>query len=201
MRQEIVVAVSMFFSYLLGSLPTGYLFGKFLKGVDIREHGSGNPGATNVFRVVGPTAGILTLLIDFIKGFFPVILVHHYLSQDPATLALIGLAAIFGHIWSIFLKFRGGKGVITAAGVFMAILPKPTLIAIGIFLVVLIVTRYVSVGSIFGALGLAISTYFMCDSKFVISLVTVSSLLIILLHRQNILRLMRGQENKVPLWK
>lgn len=201
MQEKIFIASALLFSYFLGSLPTGYLFGKILKGIDIREHGSGNPGATNVFRVVGPLAGVLTLAIDFFKGFLPVTLARSYLSQDLVILAWIGLFAILGHIGSIFLKFRGGKGVITSTGVFLAILPGPTLIALGVFLAALLTTRYVSVGSIAGAVALCVSTWLMQDSKFLIAVVTVSTLLIIFLHRKNIQRLLHRQESKAPLWK
>lgn len=201
MENQIFVGGAMLASYLIGSFPTGYLFGKILKGMDIREHGSGNPGATNVFRVVGPTAGVLTLLIDFAKGFVAVVLARIHLSHEPRLLALIGLCAILGHSFSLFLKFRGGKGVITSAGVFFAILPIPTAIALGIFLVALLSTRYVSVGSISGAIGLCVSAWIMLDSKFLIAVVTASSLLIIFLHRKNIQRLIHHQESRVPLWK
>lgn len=200
MEQKIAVAIALLLSYLLGSLPTGYLFGKILKGIDIREHGSGNPGATNVFRVVGPTAGVLTLFIDFFKGFVPVSLSRFYLWQDPVILACIGTSAILGHITSIFLKFRGGKGVSTAGGVFMAILPVQTSIAIGIFLAALLTTRYVSVSSISGAIGLWFSTWLMIDSKFMMAIVSALALLIIFLHRKNIRRLIQGEESKAPLW-
>lgn len=196
---SVSLLIWMLVAYLLGSIPTGYLLAKWLKGIDIREHGSGNPGATNVFRVVGKTAGILTLMIDCLKGYLPVqiVLLGHSLNLQQA--ALIGLSAIAGHNWTIFLRFRGGKGVATSAGVFLALLPVPSLIAIGFFLVALATTRHVSIGSMLGALSLCVSTWIFTASRFLTLLTLFCALLILFLHRENIQRLLHGQEPKLSM--
>lgn len=191
----------MIFAYLLGSIPTGYLIGKFLKGIDIREYGSGNPGATNVFRVVGKTAGIMALLLDCLKGYLPVQIFVHSVSQNEWHLAFIGLAAIAGHNWSVFLNFRGGKGVATSLGVFLALLPGPTLIAIGFFLIAFLATQRVSVGSMLSAISLCMSTWILTSSRFFTSLTILCTLLIFISHRKNIWRLIHNQEPKISFGK
>lgn len=186
-------------SYLVGSIPTGYLLGKWLKGIDIRQQGSGNLGATNVFRVVGTGAGIFTLFLDFFKGFAPVWITLQFWDSLIGA-SLIGFASIAGHNWTVFLKFRGGKGVITSAGVFMALIPIPALIALGVFGIFFLSTGYVSMGSMVAALSLPFSTAFLTRSKFLTVLTLLCSILVIILHKKNIARLIRGEELKV-LWK
>lgn len=184
-------------AYFIGSIPTGYLMGKMLKGIDIREHGSGNPGATNVYRFVGKMAGVATLLIDGLKGYFPVYLAMQEPRFSEWQLALIGLCAIAGHNWTCFLNFRGGKGVATSAGVFLALIPLPMLVALIAFLIALLATRHVSVGSMLGAVSLCVSTWFITASKFLTGLTVFCALLILYLHRKNIHRLMHHQEPKI----
>ncbi|MBI2916008.1 MAG: glycerol-3-phosphate 1-O-acyltransferase PlsY [Elusimicrobia bacterium] len=185
------------FSYFLGSIPTAYLMGKYLKGIDIRQFGSGNPGATNVFRTVGKTAGIVTLLIDILKGFAPVFASLRILPGRYDLAAGIGLAAIAGHNWTLFLNFHGGKGVATSAGVFLALVPIPTLLALGFFAVGLMITQHVSVGSMMGALSLPLTTWIFTSSKLLTSLSIFCALLILYLHKKNIHRLIRGEEQKI----
>ncbi len=184
-------------AYIIGSCPTGYLLGKWLMGIDIREHGSGNPGATNVFRVVGKRAGIITLVVDFLKGFLPVFL---SLTLDPraqAFASLLGLAAIAGHNWSIWLKFNGGKGVATSAGVFMALLPIPTALSLVVFGIASRLSGHISVGSMAGALSNPLFALLFRSTGYRIFLSLCCALLIILMHRKNIVRLMRSEEMKV----
>ena len=190
----------MVFSYLLGSIPTGYCMAKGLKGIDIREHGSGNPGATNVFRVVGKLPGIFTLLIDGLKGFLPVWLALKYDPHNIIFASILGLSAISGHNWTIFLNFKGGKGVATSAGVFLALVPVPSLIAFGFFLIGLLASRHVSIGSMSGAVSLCISTWIFTYSKYLTFLSLFCALLIIYLHRKNINRLLHNEEPKIE-WK
>jgi glycerol-3-phosphate acyltransferase PlsY len=185
--------------FLLGSFPTGYLMGKTIKGIDIRQHGSGNPGATNVFRVVGKTAGAATLLIDALKGYLPV---HAALRMEPQNILFaswIGLAAIAGHNWSVFLAFKGGKGVATSAGVFLALAPLPTAIAAVFFLAGFFASGHASMGSMVAALALSVSTWFLSSSRFLAALAAFCAILVIFLHRKYISRLVRRQEPKFSI--
>lgn len=190
----------IFFSYLCGATPTAYLMGKFLKGIDIRQHGSGNPGATNVFRVVGKTAGIFTLLIDGLKGFLPVFFALRAFPENLIFVIGIGLAAILGHNWTIFLKFQGGKGVATSCGVFLGLLPIPTLISLVFFSLGLILTRHVSLGSMLGASSLVLSSWILDYAKILTFFSFFCALLIFYLHKKNIQRIIQGQEPKIPLF-
>src|SRR5207248_39804 len=140
--------------------PTAYLMARWLKGIDIREHGSGNPGATNVFRVVGKAAGSATLAIDALKGYAPVLLVKHSMPQAQVVAVAVGLAAIVGHNWTVFLNFKGGKGVATSAGVFLALAPVPSAIALACFLAGFLISGHVSVGSIVAAASFPPAVWF-----------------------------------------
>lgn len=193
-------------SYVIGSFPTAIIAGKWLKSIDIREHGSGNAGATNVFRVLGWKAGVTVLLIDMFKGFAPV----WWLTPpniDSETYALfqigIGVAAIVGHIWTVFARFKGGKGVGTAAGVFLALQPVPVLLCLLSFIIIVAITRYVSLGSMISA-GLLpvfiIARMVLLNeqvSLLMLGLSIVLAVLIIFMHRENIVRLKAGNENKL----
>ncbi len=197
-------------SYLIGSIPTAIIAGKLLKKIDIRDHGSGNAGATNVFRILGWKAGVLVLVIDMFKGFAPVwwlTPVHN--NPDIMTFyqILIGIAAICGHIWTVFAGFRGGKGVGTAAGVFLALQPLPVLLSLVTFILIVAKTRYVSLGSMIAAAMLPV---FILISKYALNLVVsdlililsiIMALLIIFMHRENIKRLVAGNENKLSFSK
>ena len=145
--------------YVSGGVPSGYLIAKRYKGIDIREHGSGNPGAANVYRVVGSAAGFATLAIDALKGFVPVLSARLVFPKDYPILVLCGALAIIGHIWTIFLGFRGGKGVATSAGVFAALLPKPLLLAVIAFIVGAASSGHIAVGSMAAALALPLSAW------------------------------------------
>jgi glycerol-3-phosphate acyltransferase PlsY len=192
-----MILVFMIGAYLLGAVPTGYIVTKFLKGVDIRACGSGNPGATNVFRTAGTTAGITTFAIDVLKGFLPVFIAVKYFGDTQAYFwILTGICAIAGHMWTVFLGFRGGKGVATAAGVFAALLPVGTLCAFALFAAIVFVTKYVSLGSIIAAVFLSSYAWYSDAPSAISSFVTITALAIVLKHKKNIERLAAGTENK-----
>ncbi|MFA5161434.1 MAG: glycerol-3-phosphate 1-O-acyltransferase PlsY [Elusimicrobiales bacterium] len=189
----------MVFSYVLGGIPSGYLIARAAKGIDIRQHGSGNPGAANVYRVVGKWAGWATLLADAAKGFIPVQLVFYlYPHQSSYKLAVVcGSLAIFGHMWTVFLKFKGGKGVATSLGVFSAMLPFPTMIAFCVFALAVALSGHISVGSIAAAAVLPAASFIIKDRNYDISfsvLVSLVSLLIIYKHLPNMKRLLAKKE-------
>jgi glycerol-3-phosphate acyltransferase PlsY len=184
------------FSYLSGSLPTAYLITKLVKNVDIRKCGSGNPGATNVFRVAGTVPGIITLIIDLLKGYIPVIIAMRFFNSEYIWI-LAGMFALCGHIWTVFLNFKGGKGVATGTGVFLALLPVPTLITAGIFVAVFIFTRYISLSSIIGSIALPILSWLRHEPAVLSTFVTIICILIIIRHHSNIKRLLAGTELKL----
>lgn len=180
-------------AYLLGSIPTAYLMGWTLRGIDIRTVGSGNVGATNVFRTIGKVAGISTLLIDIAKGLLAVELALIYRGGDFWPL-VAGVAAVAGHSWSLWVNFRGGKGVATSAGVFLALLPGPMGIALLVFAVAFGVSRRVSVGSILAAGALPLAAYFLGSPPARVILAVILSVVVIVRHMPNIRRLLRGEE-------
>jgi glycerol-3-phosphate acyltransferase PlsY len=200
-------------SYLLGSIPFGYLLVRIFRGEDIRQTGSGNIGATNVARSGAKGLGIATLALDAVKGALAVWLavllaISRYnfcgdgLSADfcvhPLRLmATASLAAVLGHVFPVWLRFKGGKGVATALGVFCVLFPKAILVALAVFILVVAVTRYVSLGSILAAIAFPVAAYFMQDADW-LSLLLASgvSLIIIVKHHQNIGRLMSGREHR-----
>ncbi len=184
-------------SYLLGSIPTGLWLGLVLRGVDIREHGSKNIGATNTLRVLGKPLGAAALAGDIGKGLVAVLLVARLSAWAYAPLGC-GLAAILGHSTSPFCRFRGGKGVATSAGVFFALCPYPMAVAFVVFLAVIAATRMVSAGSICAAFTLAVAVFFFPYSLALRILVVLVAVLVIYKHRSNVQRIVRGQENK--LW-
>jgi len=184
-------------AYLLGSIPTGYIITKLFKGVDIRTAGSGNPGATNVYRTAGAAAGIATFILDLLKGFLPVIFAVMLLGNGRVLWwVLAGLCAVAGHVWTVFLGFKGGKGVATACGVFFALLPLGTLFALALFLAVVFLTRYVSAGSICGAVFLPVYSWFSGEPRVLCVFATLVGALIVIRHKDNIERIINGTENK-----
>ncbi len=205
------IILILLISYLIGSFPTAIIAGKILKKIDIREHGSGNAGATNVFRVLGWRSGVVVLIIDIFKGFAAVWWVPEISGTAPDIKIyyqiLAGIAAIAGHIWTIFAKFRGGKGVGTAAGVVLGLQPGPVIICLLIFLGVVYKTRFVSLGSMIAAfllpLILLIQKFFL-EVEIQMPMLVLSiilALLIIITHRANINRLIQGTENKLSFGK
>ena len=180
------------FAYVLGSVPTGYLMGAWM-GVDVRAVGSGNIGATNVARVVGKRQGILTLATDVAKGLIPVIAAFQF-GFAPAAAALVGTAAFLGHLYPVFLKFRGGKGVATALGVYAGLAPMVSLVLIVIFAAVALASRIVSLGSMVAALAAPVILWFFSYPPPVIGLSALIAAMIILRHRGNLRRLFAGTE-------
>lgn len=196
-------------AYLLGSIPTAVWVGKIFYGIDIREHGSKNAGATNTFRVLGTKAGIPVLLIDVLKGFFAAKLVLFFASYIPNVREyinlqlLFGALAVIGHIFPIFAQFKGGKGVASLLGIVLAIAPIPGLIALGVFVVTLLTSRYVSLSSLLAGISFPILVIVIFKTT-VISLMLFSviiSILLLLTHQKNIERLLKKEENKANLFK
>ena len=199
-------------AYLLGSIPFGYLLVRIFRGQDIRQSGSGNIGATNVARSGAKGLGIATLLLDALKGFVAVFLggmlarVEYpgvlFCGNPRIALAmrLMSIAALFavlGHMFPVWLKFKGGKGVATALGVFCLLFPKAILVSLAVFIVVVVITRYVSLGSILGAISFPIAAYFLeHPDKTPLVLASGITLLVVLKHHQNISRLLTGTENR-----
>jgi acyl phosphate:glycerol-3-phosphate acyltransferase len=185
-------------SYLIGSIPAAYIAGKLARGIDLREHGSGNLGATNVYRVLGPRIALLVLIADALKGALPVLVFPGLTATSTPDLWAIAyaVAAIAGHVRSIFLLLRGGgKGVATAAGAFLSLAPLPSAFALGIFVVVLFVWGYVSLGSLSAATALPVAIAILDgihSPLFVVS--TVVAAFVFWTHRANIARLRRGEE-------
>lgn len=183
------------FAYLLGAIPFGAIFAR-VRGIDIQSRGSGNIGATNVSRVMGKGWGVLTLLLDVGKGFLPVFLSRQYLGSDWAV-GLVGLAAVGGHLWPVYLKFKGGKGVATGLGVFLALHPASVAVALLGWLVMVALFRYVSLGSILAAATVPISLLFFKKPGETIMLAAAMAALIIYKHKDNVKRLIAGTENKI----
>lgn len=187
-------------AYLIGSIPFGLLLSR-RSGIDIRQHGSGNIGATNVSRLVGKKIGLLTLLLDAAKGFLPMLAAGLLLgSDDPSRdllTAFCGAAAVIGHMFPIFLRFKGGKGVATALGIFLYLAPKALLISVAIFIAAAVPTGFVSLGSLLGAAAMPTSLYFFDEQplwKF--WLAAFVALMIWIKHQQNIRRLLNGTEKR-----
>lgn len=214
----LTLLVVLVLSYLIGSIPGALWTGRLMQGVDVREHGSGNLGATNVFRVLGWKAGLLATLIDAGKGALAVGLATWIRLDalpalpfwDPATvLALLaGLAAILGHNFPVWAGFKGGKGVNTSAGVLLALAPVSMLITLGVFALVLFTSRYVSLASMAGAIAfpttIALRKYVFGVERLDASLLVLGSVMalsILLMHRTNIQRLISGTENRIGSFK
>lgn len=194
-----------FFAFLLGSIPVGHIIAR-MHGVDIRKQGSGNTGATNVARTIGKKAGIITLLLDTLKGFLGVQLAWLILPnnvfgppfQPNDLFSTLGVCAVFGHCYSPFLKGKGGKGVATGLGVFLALSPLVTLGSILVFAIAFASTKYVSLGSILGAAAMPVIIFLAqgMEQPLLLLSVTLTSILVISRHRANISRLISGNESK-----
>ncbi|GFO62956.1 glycerol-3-phosphate 1-O-acyltransferase PlsY [Geomonas paludis] len=191
MKTEILLVIG---AYLLGSVPTGLLLARSM-GINIRECGSGNIGATNVYRTAGKKLGIMTLVGDCLKGLIPV-LIAQSLELFPMWVALIGLAAFLGHVYTVFLGFKGGKGVATALGVLLGTAPLAVLFGILVFAAVLYKWRYVSLASISAAACIPALAFATCAPRETIVMAAVIAVIVILKHHENIARLRAGTENK-----
>lgn len=192
-------------AYFLGSIPTGFIAGK-INHIDIRKVGSGNIGATNVLRTLGGRWGAAVLLLDALKGVVACLIARQLIlaqgvdsTSDQVLYSMIiaAVGAILGHSFTCWLKFKGGKGVATGAGVFLALAPAATGIAILVFAVILFITRYVSLSSILAAVTLVPMVWFFGRNPIMTGITAVIALLIIIRHKSNIVRLMNGTENKI----
>jgi glycerol-3-phosphate acyltransferase PlsY len=192
---------STILAYLVGSIPTAVWYGKFFHGVDVRQHGSGNAGATNSLRTLGKKAGIIVLIVDFLKGFLAVKAASLFSSETDSILPLVmGFAVIAGHIFPIFAQFRGGKGVATAMGVLVATFPWAALGCVVVFMIIVFATKYVSLASLLGALAFPIQLTFNLwndnADKYAIGFASVIFVILLIMHRENIQRLIQGTESK-----
>lgn len=184
-------------SYLIGSIPCGFLIGRW-RHLDLRRYGSGNIGATNAFRILGPRAGFLVLFLDAAKGFLPVVIMNYFFGPGWAVLA--GLAAIAGHNWSIFLGFNGGRGVATGAGVLLALMPQVVLVAFIVWVVVVLAFGYISLGSIIAALSVPVTALFFHVPAIYFIFAIPAPLFVVYRHLPNIRRLREGTEPRIRFW-
>src|SRR5580700_2033582 len=199
----------IFLAYLIGSIPTAVWVSRYFFGIDIREYGSGNAGATNTFRVLGPRWGTFVMAVDVLKGVAATslyILVPYYLHDETERtnfMVGLGLAAVVGHIFPIWADFRGGKGVATLFGMILAIQPLVAVCCVGVFLLVLYLTRFVSLSSILASVAFAVLILFIFNEKEPLyrAFAIAVALLVILTHQKNISRLLRGSESKIPILK
>lgn len=201
----IIVAVV---GYLLGSIPTGYLVAR-ARGIDIRTVGSKNMGATNVFRTLGKGPGIFVLFVDALKGFAAsawfadgCLRLFNQANPDPqASHIIAGIAAVLGHNYTCWLQFKGGKGIATTAGVFLALAPAAVGIAIGLWVIAFVATRYVSIASILAAVALPVAVWFTQENLALRIIAIILGSLAIYKHKANIQRLMNGTENRISFTK
>ncbi|MFC2135348.1 glycerol-3-phosphate 1-O-acyltransferase PlsY [Bacteroidota bacterium] len=213
--------VVVFLSYLVGSIPTALIISKVVKGIDIREHGSGNMGGSNVFRVIGWKFGVLVIILDALKGALAVIVIARlYLGNFPFTNVtpfddftliqiIAGLSAVIGHIWTAFAGFKGGKGIATALGFLVTIITVDMLFALGIFLIVVYLSRYISLGSISAAVSVPLimiirENVFHVDIQgyhTILPFSIVLAFLVMYTHRANLGRLLKGNENRISFSK
>lgn len=196
--------ISLIISYLIGSIPFGFIVARIVKGIDIREFGSGNPGATNIARVLGKPYGILVFILDMLKGFLTVYFFDQWFSSYGHNLPVIicGLGVICGHVFPAFLGFRGGKAAATGCGVFLWLVPLPLIISIAAWLLTVSISRYISLGSMISAVVLVVCLITLGKDPFGQGLyLTLFSILIatiiIIRHKSNIKRILNGTESKI----
>jgi len=202
-------ALLIIMAYLIGSIPVALIISKKFFGIDIREYGSGNMGATNAFRVLGPKYGTIIMVLDILKGMLAVglfYLLPYYLSNELERtnfMIALGLSAVMGHIFPIFANFKGGKGVATLLGMLIAVQPVVAVCCVAVFVLVLYLTRYVSLSSILGAIMLPVSVILIWNehelSYRIFALLV--AFLVIITHQKNIGRLIRGAESRIPILK
>lgn len=190
-------------AYIFGAIPCGVWIGKIFKNIDIRKYGSYNSGATNAYRVLGRKYGAMVLLLDALKGFIPLLIAKFY-GISGVNLIILGFIAILGHSFSIFLKFKGGKGVATSLGVFLFLMPKVIVVLLTIFIVTVTLTKYISLGSIVCSAMLPILAYFMPITypetrKELVIISFLIGLFVIYKHKTNIVRIYKGEENRFNL--
>ena len=204
-----ITVLLILIAYVLGSIPNALWVGKTFKNIDVREHGSKNTGSTNAARVLGAKLGIFTLILDILKGALPtylgIVLGADLLTRmtgiDKLDVIVIGMAAILGHTFSLFLKFKGGKAVATTLGVFLVLVPYAILILLVVFFVIFGLTKYVSLASIVSAVALPITVYLTTRHIPLTILGIIIGLLVIIRHKENIKRLINGTESKLTFSK
>jgi acyl phosphate:glycerol-3-phosphate acyltransferase len=217
----LLLAIIVILSYLAGSIPNSIIISKAVRGIDIRNHGSGNAGGTNVMRVLGWKYGLTVIFLDALKGAIAVVIISRLFYGplpfenvspfDDFTLVQIiaGISAVIGHIWTVFADFKGGKGIATALGMLLTLITIDMLIAVGIFALVVLISRYVSLGSIIAAISVP-STLFIRENLFHVDIPGYSTLfpfivgvtaLVIFTHRKNLVRIFNGNENKISFRK
>ena len=217
----LLLAIIVILSYLIGSIPNSIIISRAVSGIDIRKHGSGNAGGTNVLRVLGWKYGLLVIFLDALKGAIAVVIISRLFYGplpfenvspfDDFTLVQIiaGMSAVIGHIWTVFAEFKGGKGIATALGMLLTLITIDMLIAVGIFALVVLISRYVSLGSIIAAISVP-ATLFIRENLFHVDIPGYSTLfpfiigvsvLVIYTHRKNLVRIINGNENKVSFRK
>ncbi len=210
-----VIAMLIVLAYLIGSVPTAVLVSKKVYGIDIREHGSGNAGATNTFRILGTKAGSVVMFVDMMKGYLAVELAYvavklslisvFTLSSEQFTnlQVVLGIAAVLGHIFPIWAEFRGGKGIATLFGMILSIQPLVAISLVGVFILMLFLTRYVSLSSISASIAFPVLIVFIFNApELSYKLFAISTaLLVVLTHYKNIGRLLNGNESKVPIFR
>lgn len=203
-----LIFINVLIAYLIGSVPTAYWIGKRLHGIDIRELGSKNAGATNSFRVLGKKSGWIVLSVDILKGVAAATLPFWFQGEfvgfkDELLIMQLStsFSVVFGHVFPIFAGFRGGKGVATSLGIVIGLNPVAAAICLGVFLLVFIFSKYVSLGAITAALVFPFVSYFILDNdiRIMIIFTIVLSFLVIIVHRKNISRIVKGEENKMNL--
>jgi glycerol-3-phosphate acyltransferase PlsY len=188
-------ALLLLAAYLIGAFPSSYVVGKLLRGIDLRQHGSGNLGATNAYRVLGWKAAMPVFILDILKGWLPTFVFPRIDASGAWEWALAyGAAAIIGHVFSIYVRFKGGKGVATGSGVFLALAPLAVLIGLVVWSVLLFITGTVSIASIAAAITLPVAVWLLGAPTLVLALALALSLFVIYAHRANIRRLRRGEE-------
>jgi len=196
--------IGILFSYIIGSIPTAFLFGRIFKGIDIRNYGSGNIGATNAFRVLGKRVGIIVFLIDVLKGFIPVFIISELILPVNNIYRLVIFASVFaGHVWTCFLCFKGGKGMAVSLGALIALalrvnsLGLALLLAVAIWIIVFVIFKYVSLASIVSSIVFPLFLLIFSASLELIVFGSLLCLFIIIKHKSNIYRLLQGKELRV----
>lgn len=197
--------IALLVAYLLGSIPSSVWVGKIFYGIDVREYGSGNAGATNTFRVLGAKAGVPVLILDILKGWAACSIPYVYGDYVVGTSLFVnmqlvlGLAALLGHIFPVYVGFRGGKGIATLLGVVVAMHCEAALASIGVFILTVLITRYVSLGSMVGASFFAVYVTVIAatEHRSLVIFAVFMAVLVVITHHKNIKRLLRGEESKI----
>lgn len=196
---DVLALISVVLAYIIGSISFSYLMAKWVKGVDIRDHGSGNAGATNTLRLLGKGPAVTVLLLDALKGVLAVYITYFLAGNNHVVLALSGMSAIFGHNWPVFLRFRGGKGVATTIGVVVSLMFFAGIISGIIAILLIVITRFVSLGSLVFTVGLPFAVLALRDHYPApyLWLSIVIAVLAIVRHKRNIKSLFQGKERKI----